>query len=363
MALRKPGFNLTQLETPNDAVRAAVGTYFEDLPVGMRADSANDNGDTRADAGETSMLATSLTQTAIEAIEADYPENQFRAVAPRQDGIDEGADDFTWDEYNTVGMAKIIANGSDDLPNVDQYITTNKGKIESYGIAYSYTDQDVRRAAFARRNGRQAIVLDPDRAVAAREVAERTKDRDAAYGNTLYGIPGFFKGPNVALAIAAAPAVGTNRNWRMGDKNPREILAEMRLGVRTVSVTSKGSQVVNTIVMGIEMAEYLASTPLNPTGDNQISIMAEFMRSQREAGRPITIISWVRASTADAAGTGDRVVFYNRSLRTLGLVEPMIFRAAPPERRGLSTRVANETRFGGIYWKRPLAGLYMDFVP
>lgn len=362
--LRVPGvFNITQLAAVNSAVRTAVASYFDDLPTGMRADAANDNSDTREDAGETAMLAGSLTQTAIEAIEADFPENKFREVAPRQEGIDEGAEDYTWDEYTTVGMAKIIANGADDLPNVAQYMTSNTGQIESYGIAYSYTDQDVRRAAFARRNGRQAIVLDPDKAIAAREVAERTKDRDAAYGNTLYQIPGFFKSTNVALMISPAPAAGTNRSWRGGDKNPREILAELRLGVRTVSVTSKGTQVATHVVMGVEMAEYLAATPLNPTGDNQISIMAEFLRSQREAGRPIQVITWVRASTADAAGTGDRVVFYSRSNRVLGLVEPMVFRAAPPERRGLSTRVANETRFGGIYWKRPLGGLYMDFVP
>jgi hypothetical protein len=330
----------------------------------MRAD--NDNGvvdEARADANETAMLAGALTQAALEAIEADYPENMFRAVAPLQQGINEGADYFTWDEYSTVGMAKIIANGSDDIPNVASYITTNNGKVESYAIAYSYTDQDVRRAAFARTTGRQAIVLSPDKAIEARAVAERTKDRDAALGDTLHSIPGFFRSANVALQISPAPGTGTIRSWRGGDKVGREVLAEMRKAMYAVATTSKGSQRANTCVMGIEMAEYLASMPLVGTTENQTTVLAEFMRSQREMGRPVTLIAWNRASKADVAGTGDRVCFYNRDASVLGLVEPMVFRASPPERRGLSTYVANETRFGGIFWKKPLGGVYVDMVP
>jgi hypothetical protein len=361
--IRRDGIDLRPLTRVNDAIRESVSAaYWDELPVAMRADAANDNGDTREDAGETAMVAGALTAAAIEAIAADFPEIMYTEAAPLQPGIDEGATDFEWQEYTTVGMAKIIANGADDLPNVAQYMTKNTGKIEGYGIAYSYTDQDLRSAAFARRNGRQAIVLDPDKAIAAREVAERTMDRDGAYGNTTYGIPGFFKSSNVTVAQSPLPAVGTNRNWRMGDKNPREVLQELRNGVKTISVNSKGSRRCTAIAMGIEMAEYLAATPLNATGDNQISIMAEFLRAQREANRPITIIAWVRASTADAAGTGDRVVFYERSINVLGRVQPMLFRAAPPTRRDLTTRVANEARFGGIYFKRPLGALYVDFV-
>lgn len=361
--IRRDGVDLRPLTRVNTAVQEAVGVYWDEMHPAMRADAANDNADTREDAGETAMVAGALTQSAIEAIAADFPELKYTEVAPLQPGIDEGAEDFDWQEFTTVGMAKIIANGADDLPNVAQYMTKNTGKIEGYGIAYSYTDHDLRRAAFARRNGRQAMVLDPDKAIAAREVAERTMDRDGAYGDTLHQIPGFFKSANVTLSISPAPAAGTLRSWRAGDKNPREVLQEMRNGVKAISVTSKGTRVCTHIVMGIEMAEHLAATPLNPTGDNQVSIMAEFLRAQREAGRPIQIITWVRASTADAAGTGDRVVFYERSINVLGRVQPMLFRAAPPTRRDLSTRVANEARFGGIYFKRPMGALYLDFVP
>lgn len=358
-----PRINLAQLQRPNDAVRTAVGSYLSDMPLYLRVD--NDNGvldESRADANETAMLATALTQTALEAIEADYPENRFRDAAPLQQGIAEGADNFTWDEYDTVGMAKIISNGSDDIPNVSQYIKTNEGKVESYAIAYSYTDQDVRRAAFARQSGRQAIVLSPDKAIEARAVVERTKDRDAAFGDPKYSIPGFFRSSNVSMITASAPAAGTSRAWDGGDKTGIENLADLRLGVRTVATVSKGSQFCDTVAMSIELAEFLATQPLMPDNENQITVLAEFLRAQREIGRPITVIAWNRARTADAAGTGDRVVFYRRSPQVLALVEPMILRATAPERRGLATHVVNETRFGGIFWKKPLGGLYMDFA-
>lgn len=316
----------------------------------------------RYDANETTILSNALVAAGIEAINYDYPELKFREFAPVQSGIDAGAESYTWQEYDITGQAKVIANGSDDLPDVSAYMKTNTGVIKNYGNSYSFTRKDLRRVAFAKRSGQQAGVLDVDRIAIAREMHERTKDYVGAYGDTARSLPGVLKGANVNVISAAAPAAGSSKKWDGVDKTGAEILKDLRTGMKTVAVQSKGAHRVNKIGMSIEFAEAIAVKPLLATGDNQITVLEHFLKSQRDMGQPVTIVAWNRCATADAAGTGDRVVFGKVDRSTAGLVEPLPFDSTSPEQRGLGWKVGCESEYGGIFIKKPLAWLYMDFV-
>lgn len=316
----------------------------------------------RADANETGLVAYSLTAVALEAVRYDYPELVFRRLASLQDGLSPGTEQYRWDELDYRGMAKIIENYADDLPDVSAYIKQNTGVIRSIGDSFQYTKQDIRRVLESRRQGRQAETLDVERIVYAREVMERKKDQIAAFGDTLSQLPGILKNTNVTLLTASAPASGSSKKWTGPDKVGTEVLKDLRRLVSQVRTQSKGIHTVNTIVMPIEELEAISVMPLIPSGDNQVTVLAQFLTSQTAMGRPTEIIAWNRAATADAAGTGPRVLAYENSPRNLRLVEPVDFEAEAPQRVSLSYKVPCESRFGSIYWKRPLAAAYLDFV-
>jgi hypothetical protein len=315
----------------------------------------------RVDANETALVAFALTAVALDAMQYDYPELAFRRLAPLQDGLTPGTENFRWDELDYRGMAKVIENYADDLPNVAAYIKTNTGVIKSLGNAFEYTKQDIRRAAEARRNGRQAVVLDVSRVAMAREVMERTKDKIAAVGDTLSTLPGILKNANITLLTASTPASGSSKKWTGGNKVGAEVLLDLRNMLKTIRTQSKGVHTGTTIVMPIEEHEALASMPFT-SGVEQTNVLAFFLESQRQMQRPVEIIPWQRCATADAAGTGPRVLAYERLARNLRLVEPLDFEADSPQRVSLTFKVPCESRFGSIYWKRPLSATYMDFV-
>lgn len=316
----------------------------------------------RADANETSIISNALVAAGIEAVMYDYPDLKFRELAPLQPGIGAGAVSFTWQEYDITGSAKIFANKADDLPDVQQYAKTNTGDIRGMGNSYSYTTRDARRVLQAKRSGQQSNVLDADRIAVAREIQERTKDTIAAVGDTANNLPGLLKGANVTVLTGASPATGSSKKWDGGDKTGGENLKDLRTGCRTMAVNSKGKHLCNTIVMSIEFAEYLAVQPLVPNTENQITVLDQFLASQRAKGQPIKIVAWNQCHTADAANTGDRVLFLKSDPSVLGLVEPFPFTARSPQMVGLDIVVPCESEFGGVYYKRPLGAVAMDFV-
>lgn len=348
------------------ATRYSVRHYHPNHPaiVEMANVCANEHDfddSRRADANETELVAFALTAVALDAIRYSYPGIIYSQLAPLQPGLTPGTESYRWDELDVRGTAKLIENYADDLPDVGAFLKTNTGIIKTIGDSYQFTKQDMRRVTEARRLGRQAAVLDADKAVLAREMIERKKDQIAAYGDPLSGLPGILKNVNVSLLTGSTPASGSSKKWTGGNKVGAEVLADLRRLMSTVQTQSKGIHAVNTIVMPVEEQIALAYMPYT-NGVMQTTVLAWFLESQRQMGKPVEIITWNRCATADVAGTGPRVLAYERGPDTVRLVETLDFEADPPQRVNFSFKIPCESRFGSIFWRRPLAGAYMDFV-
>ncbi len=130
----------------------------------------------RLDADETNMLALQLEQLRTKVYEADYPELKARNLLSVASDIDTGAESFAYEETDEVGIAKVITNWSAPLPGVETNGRMLSQGIVSIGTGYTYTIQDMRRAAFAGRP------LEARKAVAARRAFERKIDELAAIG-------------------------------------------------------------------------------------------------------------------------------------------------------------------------------------
>ena len=69
---------------------------------------------------------------------------------------------------------------------------------------------------------------------------------------------------------------------------------------------------------------------------------------------------WHKLDLADAAGTGPRMVTYQRDPEVLELVIPQEFEQFPPQARNLAFVVPCHARVGGVVVYYPLAIVYTD---
>lgn len=315
----------------------------------------------RLDAGETQNLANSLEDRAIQAIETLYPNLRARQAFPVVGG-DEGATSFTWDRFERTRNAKVLANPGDDIPSVAQSLSENTGVYRLVASGFEYSDEDLRRFSTAQRRGYSAIDPRSGESLAIESV-EAEFDVLAATGSSTFGLTGGLKDGNVTVLGAASPATGADKSFTGGDKTGAEILEDLHTCVRTVVQQSDGAIVPDTIVMPVDELEFLATKPLLPSSDNQITILQQFTMNMREIGRPMNMIAWEECATADASDTGPRLACYRRSPMVVGMHIPMPPRVhGPPTRKGMGWFFPVAGKFGGVTFFQPLGAVYMDDI-
>ena len=103
----------------------------------------------RFDANESMFFARQLE--AIKAQTYDVKRANLNALQlmPVSTDVPEGATTITYRQYDTVGMAKVIANYANDLPRADVTGKEFTSNIRSIGNAFGYNTQEIRSAIFA----------------------------------------------------------------------------------------------------------------------------------------------------------------------------------------------------------------------
>jgi hypothetical protein len=311
---------------------AAMGCYEDSQIYGARLD-----------AGETTTFTRELESIKVQIIEAEYPQLKARSLIPLEGGVDPGADTFTWRFFDRFGIATMIANYADDLPDVEELGTEQKTSIEGIGIAFSYSIQDVRRAA---KTGRP---LQARKGIAAREAAEREIDRVCAVGVANRNVPGFFKGSGVPIL-----SVGITGAW-VSAPVAATMLADLFLFAYTVFVQTKGIHSPNTMILSLAQFQAISSTPystLVPKTVKEVFLESQDMIRQIEP--------WVLTAAMAADNTHDRAVCYEKSPTNQAMIVPVEYEALPPQQKNLIFSVPGHARTGGAVWYKPLSGVYCD---
>lgn len=306
----------------------------------------------RLDDKYTAALDQQLEFVKTQTYDILYPELKARRLLPQDTSVDPGAETISYQQWDEYGMAEIISNYADDLPMVETLTEKFTQVVQSIGKGYQYSIQDLRRAAMS---GNQ---LDLRRARAARRAVERKVDDIAATGDAKGKLKGFLNHPNVSVLTAAND--GTSTRWVQGRATPKTaalIQADMHNVVNTVRSVSKEVHTANTLLLPSYEFGYLSQTPVG--SDNQATVLRSFL-----ANNPFisNIESWYKLDTADAAGTGPRMVAYDRSPEVLELVIPQEFEQLPPQARNLAFVVPCHARVGGVVVYYPLGLIYMDGI-
>ncbi len=301
----------------------------------------------KEDAGESAFLERQLEHIESRVYDYKLRELKYRRLFPvSSEG--QGAETIAYDIVRGSGVAKVIANGADDLPRADTFVERFYAIVRPVGISFGYTTQELRNAAFSN------VPLEARRGVAARRGMEEKLSDIAWNGDSEYALVGILDNPNISQSQAAAPASGSARTWAGGDKTPLEIIADISGAISDIVSTTNQVHEPNTVVLPVAQYEYIRKTPYS----NRVPM--SILRYMLDPLNGFNISMFEQAPELKDTGPGDedQMLVYERSEEVLNFRIPMEMRAMPPEQRNLEFLINMEAECAGMVVRYPLAASF-----
>lgn len=305
------------------------------------------------DSNESVFLQRQLDYIKQQTYDIKYAELKARKLIPVSSEADPGAEKIFYRQYDQSGMAKIISNYADDLPDADVVGKEFFATVKTLGSSYKYNIQEMRAAAYGN------VPLEQRRANAARRAIAQKENTLAFFGDANSGLVGLFTAPNVTSVSIPATGSGSTTQWV--NKTPDQILYDMNLVANTVVSTSLGVENPDTMLLPLSQFNYVASTARSQFSDK--TILNYFL----ENNPYIKQVEWVNElASAGVSGSGSapyaRMYSYRRSAEVLTLEIPSDFEQLEIEIRNLVYKVPCIERFGGVLIYYPLAIAYGDGI-
>lgn len=299
------------------------------------------------DANESIFFARELEHIKSQTYDVKRPMLSAMDLIPIDTSAGEGAEYITYRQYDTVGMAKIIANYANDLPRADVVAKEFSSPIRGIGNSYGYSIQEIRAANMVGKS------LDARKATAARRAQDEKANQIAWSGDAEYNLPGFLNNANIPTYTVPADGTGTSKLW--SNKTPDQILRDMNAMCTAPSVTTKGVHKVNELWLPIQQYAYIAQTVRSTASD--LTILEAFKR-----GNPDVTVRQVVELEGAGAGATNRMVALERSAENFQLQLPMPFTQHSVQQDGLEFVVPCESRMGGVVVYYPLAFIFGDGI-
>lgn len=310
------------------------------------------------DADEGLFLSQELEAMKSRDLDVMYPDLMGRRLFPVDSTTGEGAETMAYRSYDMAGMAKIIANGSDDLPSVTVKSKKTVKQLYSIGDSFEYTQQDIRSARMG------AVPLDSKMLSAARRAAMKTEDDLIFDGDSRIGYDGILAYPNISSVDAPDGAAGQT-NWcpagAYGGKTPDEIVDDVALAVNTIIDGSKGVEAPSTMALPTKQYGHIAQTRMGDGSD--VTILNFILQSNPYISEIVPVYKLKDSIPADAAiDSEDCALIYERNPDKVWIEAPMDFRAYAPQEDGLKLKVPCEMRTGGVVVAYPLSVCRLDGI-
>lgn len=300
------------------------------------------------DANETLFLARELESIESTLYEWEEKELKYRELIPVSNEDSPGVNTITYRMITMIGMAKIIANYSDDLPRADAITKEYSQSVKTVSTSFGYNTQEVRAATTANKP------LERIKADAARRAIREKENSICWTGEDSHGIIGFLNNPNIPVLAAGAGVGGTT--WIL--KTPDEILLDVSLMVSELRTQSKGIHSGDTLLLPIPQHTLITTLPRATNSDTTI---AKFILNNDAYG--IKKIDWLNELTlAFVGGTKDGAIFYERNPRIIQNRIPLEMVTHPAQEDGLEFIIPVEARNGGVVVRYPLACLFFTGI-
>lgn len=195
---------------------------------------------------ESVFVARELDYVKAKVYEKKRPPMLGLSLVPQVSDAPEWAETIVYKSFDSVGMAKIIANYADDLPRADVAGKEYTVRVKSIGDSYGYNIMELKASAGLGQN------LPTRKAEAARRAVEVKLNQVAMVGDADHGLYGMMTHPNIGQTT-----LPNNKAW---DKcTAQELMANLDALWNAVRLQSKGVHAPNRFVVSSSLAAVLTS--------------------------------------------------------------------------------------------------------
>jgi hypothetical protein len=262
------------------------------------------------------------------------------ALVPTSNEIPVGAESVVYRIYDAVGMAKIIGANVDDLPRVDVRSVERTARVQTIGVSYGYTFQEVRNAVFG------GAGLPARKAAVARDVVDRKINSIKVRGDAAYNIYGLVNHPNIPAVVP------TNGTWSDAARTADQIAQDFTDGMSAIYAQSKGN--FRPTVVGMPYQLRIAALRRRVANTSTTA-----MQLIQETFPDVQIVEVQELAGAGAGGT-HAMIFADRNQNYYAYESVLEFTEHPPQARGLELVVPCEAQTAGVIVRQPLALAKME---
>lgn len=300
----------------------------------------------RADEGATAFFDRELEHRKARTYDVIRAPLKAFELIPVDSSAGPGAESITYEQYDSVGVAKVIANYATDLPRADVKGREFTARVKSVGNSYGYSLQEIRAAMMAGKP------LEQRKANAAARAQREKWNRIAFYGDAVNNLQGWLTNGNIPAEDVAADGnegdASASTEW--ADKTPTQIVRDMNALANGIFDRTNGVEQPNTLVLPINQYTMIATTRMDSGTDT--TILEFFLKNSPF----ITSVEWaaelsaaqLAANGLDSVFNGDIMIAYRRDPDALTLEMPQMFEQLPVQERGLEFVVPCHSRIAGV---------------
>jgi hypothetical protein len=301
------------------------------------------------------FLNRQLNHIQKEVIKQDFPEMLMMsgAAIDISSELPAAARTYTFNLFNYVGSAAILANGAQDIPMVNAYAEEKIGQIRTLANGYAVTLDDLEGAAYA------GVNITAEFGIGAREIMERTADLLAYTGDTRYNLYGFLNHPNVptSTVLNDGNSNGGVNSTRWMHKTADQIYRDLTRFATSMRTQTKGVYGMQVIVMPEDQFSIINTTPY-PAISSGETILSFFMKTQGRTLAGVQSVFPMAYLEGKGAGNSDLMVGYQKRKDRIKLHIPMDFRQEPMQQMDFSFKVMCRMKTGGVQVTKPLSIRY-----
>ena len=302
------------------------------------------------DANETVFFSRELEHIKAKTYDIKRPELKAPRLIPVSTEAGSGAETITYDQWDEVGIMKIISNYADDLSRADVKAKQFSSQVKSLGASYGYNVQEIRNAQKAGKS------LNARKASSVRRAYDQAVNRIAWFGQADANLLGMLNQPNVPAATVATGVTTSNTRWIGGTpKNADEVITDLNDIITNIIETTNGVEHPDSLILPVAQLRHISTTQKSSASDT--TILEYFMKSNPG----ISNIEWVNEMKdvtplpSGNAGTKDVMIAYRRDPEYLTLELPQPFEQFPAQERNLEFVVPTHARIGGVIVYYPLS--------
>lgn len=299
------------------------------------------------DADESVFFARELEYVKTKTYDKKYADLKARTLIPVSGEADPWADAIVYEQYDMVGMAKIITGYADDLPRADVKGAQFINPVKSIAVSYGYNIMEIRKSQA------KGKALEQRKANAAKRAVMQLENTIAFLGDAKTNLKGFLNHANIPEVTLPADGTGASILW--ANKSPAQILRDLHKIANAIVENTKGVEIPDTLILPLTAFNYINSTPWSTANDGR-TILEIFMQQSQF----IKNIDWLSELETAGVSSGRRMMAYRRDPEVLTMEVPQDFEQFDPQPRNLEFVVPCHARIGGVIVYYPMACAFAD---